>query len=56
MLVVLDSDGDWLSEEITEDDQAFGVTKVDCGLIGRIEVKSREDMGVFAGGGERGAK
>ena len=56
LLVVVDSDEVWFSEEIMGDAQSFSLTKVACGLIGRIEEKSREEVEAFDGCGERGAK
>ena len=56
LVIAVDDSGDRLSEEIAGEDQSFNLSQEDCWLIGRIEVKSREDMGVFAGGGERGEK
>ena len=55
-MVVVDNDGDRLSEGIAGDDQSFNLSQEDCRPMGRIEVKSREDVGVFDGGGERGEK
>ena len=56
LLVVVDNDEDRLSEEIAGEDQSFNLSQEDCMLMGRIEVKSSEDVGVFDGGGERGEK
>ena len=56
LIVVVDNDGVWLSEETMGDAQSFSLLMVACGLIGRMEVKSREELGAFSDCGERGAK
>ena len=46
----------WLSGVNKGDAQSFSLDTAAWGLIGRMEVKSREEVVVFNGCGERGAK
>ena len=55
-LDVVEVDWVWLTGVIKGDAQSFNLDTAAWGLIGRMEVKSREEVEVSGGCGERGAK
>ena len=55
-LDVVEIDWVWLSGVIKGDAHSFNLDTAAWGLIGRMEVKSRGEVEVFNGCGERGAK